>query len=138
MPQTPLTVQTLVDAPLERVWQAYTTPADICAWNAASPDWHTPRASVDLRVGGTFSSRMEARDGSMGFDFEGVYTEVVPMQRLAYDFGDRHAVVSFTPGPQGVTVAVSFDPEDTFPLEQQRGGWQSILDNFARHVRAKA
>jgi uncharacterized protein YndB with AHSA1/START domain len=129
-----ITVSTTIAAPLDRVWQAYTTPEDIRAWNAASPDWHTTAASVDLRVGGHFSSRMEARDGSMGFDFAGVYTEVVPQQRLAYDFGDRHATVSFTPGPEGVTVSVSFDPETNFSEEQQRAGWQAILDNFKRHV----
>ena len=86
-----ITVSTDVAAPLEAVWRAYTTPADIMVWNSASPDWHTPSASVDLREGGRFCSRMEARDGSMGFDFEGVYTRIVPLQRLEYRFGDRQA-----------------------------------------------
>lgn len=133
-----ITVSTTVAAPLERVWQAYTTPADICVWNTASPDWHTPRASVDLRPGGAFSSRMEAKDGSMGFDFSGEYTAVEPMHRIAYTFGERSGEVTFTPGPQGVRVQVRFDPETVYPEEAQRQGWQAILDSFARHVSAGA
>jgi uncharacterized protein YndB with AHSA1/START domain len=133
-----ITVATTVAAPLEQVWQAYTTPADICVWNTASPDWHTPSASVDLRPGGTFSSRMEAKDGSMGFDFAGEYTAVEPMQRIAYTFGERTGEVTFTPGPQGVRVQVRFDPETVYPEEAQRQGWQAILDSFARHVTARA
>ena len=129
-----ITVQTFVRAPIERVWLAYTTPDDIVQWNAASPDWHTTRAAVDLRVGGAFSSRMEAKDGSMGFDFAGTYTRVEAHRLIEYSFGDRVASVSFMPGDGGVTVAVVFEAETTFPLEQQRGGWQAILDNFARHT----
>lgn len=131
-----ITVETLVPAPVERVWQAYTTPEDIVQWNAASEDWHTTRASVDLRVGGEFSSRMEAKDGSFGFDFAGIYTQVMPQQLLAYRFGDRTAEVTFTATPAGTRVRVSFDPEDTHPVTQQRDGWQAILDNFARYVGA--
>lgn len=133
-----ITVSTDVAAPLEVVWRAYTTPADIMVWNSASPDWHTPSASVDLREGGRFCSRMEARDGSMGFDFEGVYTRIVPLQRLEYRFGDRQAQVEFWPGPQAVTVRVSFNPETVFPEDQQRAGWQAILDHFKRHVEGQA
>ncbi len=133
-----ITVSTEVAAPLEAVWRAYTTPADIMVWNSASPDWHTPSASVDLREGGRFCSRMEARDGSMGFDFEGVYTRIVPLQRLEYRFGDRQAQVEFWPGPRAVTVRVSFDPETVFPEDQQRAGWQAILDHFKRHVEGQA
>lgn len=133
-----VTVETHVAAPLVEVWRAYTTPADIVQWNAASDDWHTTSAKVDLRVGGAFSSRMEARDGSFGFDFEGVYTRVVPHERLDYDFGERKAEVTFVPGPDGVAVRVAFDAETTHSIEQQRDGWQAILDRFARHVEAKA
>jgi uncharacterized protein YndB with AHSA1/START domain len=129
-----ITVQTFVRAPIERVWLAYTTPDDIVQWNAASPDWHTTRAAVDLRVGGAFSSRMEAKDGSMGFDFAGTYTRVEAHRLIEYSFGDRVASVSFMPGDGGVTVAVVFEAETTFPPEQQRGGWQAILDNFARYT----
>jgi uncharacterized protein YndB with AHSA1/START domain len=133
-----ITVQTHVRAPIERVWLAYTTPDDIVQWNAASPDWHTTRAAVDLRVGGAFFSRMEAKDGSMGFDFAGTYTRVEAHRLIEYTFGDRVASVSFMPGDGGVTVAVVFEAETTFPPEQQRGGWQAILDNFARYAEKAA
>ena len=132
-----ISVSTVVAAEIAEVWRAYTTPADIMAWNAASADWHTTASTVDLRVGGAFCSRMEARDGSFGFDFAGVYTEVQPPHRLAYTFGDRVCVVEFTEGPAGVTVTVTFDAEQTHSEEQQREGWQAILDNFARHVHAR-
>jgi len=132
-----ITVETSVVAPIGTVWKAYTTPADIKAWNAASNDWHTTAASVDLREGGEFSSRMEAKDGSMGFDFAGTYTKIVPDKLIEYTFGGRTAQVEFTPGPRGVTVRVTFDSESTHSVEQQRTGWQAILDNFARHVEAK-
>ena len=129
-----ITVQTLVLAPIETVWAAYTTPADIMLWNAASDDWHTTAAIVDLREGGTFSSRMEARDGSFGFDFAGTYTRIVPQELIEYDFGDRQAQVRFAKGREEVAVGVTFDAEDTHPAEMQCSGWQAILDNFARHV----
>lgn len=132
-----ITVATIVHAPSAQVWLAYTTPADIVQWNAASDDWHTTTSSVDLRVGGVFSSRMEAKDGSFGFDFAGTYTQVIPLQLLEYSFGDRVATVEFTEVPDGVTVRVSFDAEDSHSIEQQQSGWQAILDNFARHVEAK-
>jgi len=119
-----------------RVCHAYTTPADIKQWNAASEDWHTTAAAVDLRVGGDFSSRMEAKDGSMGFDFAGTYTRIEEHRLIEYAFGDRTAQVEFADTPRGVTVRVSFDAESEFPIEQQRSGWQSILDNFKRHVEA--
>ena len=94
-----LKVETTVAAPIEQVWRAYTTPADIMNWNAASDDWHTTKATVDLREGGAFSSRMEAKDGSMGFDFAGTYTKIVEHKRIEYAFGDRKAEIEFTPGP---------------------------------------
>lgn len=137
MPAQRIAVETTVHAPIEQVWQAYTTPEDIVQWNAASDDWHTPRATVDLREGGQFSSRMEAKDGSMGFDFAGTYTRIVEQRLIEYAFGDRTAHVEFAPRPDGVAVRVTFDSEDTFPIEQQRSGWQAILDRFARHVEAK-
>lgn len=129
-----ITVETTIHAPMERVWQAYTTPGDIVQWNAASDDWHTTKASVDLRVGGAFSSRMEAKDGSFGFDFAGTYTNVVPHSLLEYSFGDRTARVDFADTPEGVHVKVSFEAETTHSIEQQQGGWQAILNNFKRHV----
>ncbi|MFZ1815754.1 MAG: SRPBCC family protein [Rhizobiaceae bacterium] len=129
-----ITVETVVRAPLEKVWSAYTTPEDIVKWNAASDDWHTTAAAVDLREGGAFSSRMEAKDGSFGFDFAGNYTNIIPHKLIEYDFGDRHAAVDFHASAEGVTVRVTFDPESEHPIEMQRGGWQAILDNFRRHV----
>lgn len=132
-----ITVETNVHAPIERVWQAYTTPGDIMQWNAASDDWHTTASSVDLRAGGAFSSRMEAKDGSMGFDFAGTYTNVVPNRLIEYSFGEREAKVEFTERPEGVSLRVSFDAESTHSIEQQQAGWQAILHNFARHVEGR-
>lgn len=132
-----IVVSTLVAAPMQEVWRAYTTPADIMQWNAASPDWHTTSASVDLRPGGSFCSRMEAKDGSFGFDFAGEYTKIVPHQLIEYSFGDRVAAVEFIDGAGVVTVTVTFDSEPSHSEEQQRTGWQAILDNFARHVQGK-
>ena len=129
-----ITVSTIVAAPIAEVWRAYNSPEDIKAWNTASPDWHTTASAVDLRVGGKFSSRMEAKDGSFGFDFAGEYTKVVPPHLLEYTFGGRVGVVEFADGPSGVTVKVTFDSESSHSDEQQRTGWQAILDNFARHV----
>lgn len=133
-----ITVETTVAAPIDKVWQAYTSPADIKQWNAASDDWHTTAATVDLRPGGTFSSRMEAKDGSMGFDFAGTYTKVVKNKLIEYAFGDRMAQVEFADHSDEVKVRVTFDGEPTHSVEQQRGGWQAILNNFADHVRLKS
>ncbi len=132
-----ITVSTVVNAPIHDVWTAYTTPEDIELWNAASPDWHTTTARVDLRPGGEFCSRMEAKDGSLGFDFEGHYTKVVQHALIEYQFGGRMAVVTFVESPKGVDLTVRFDAETTHPEEQQRAGWQAILDNFTRHVHGK-
>ncbi len=132
-----ITVSTVVVAPIDQVWLAYTQPQDIMVWNTASPDWHTTAATVDLRPGGKFSSRMEAKDGSFGFDFAGEYTRVEPHQRIDYAFGDRTGTVEFVEGPGGVEVRVTFDGETEHPEEAQRTGWQAILDSFARHVAGK-
>lgn len=132
-----ITVSTLVPAPVHLVWASYTTPEDIVAWNTASPDWHTTSATVDLRPGGLFSSRMEAKDGSFGFDFAGQYTKVVPLELIEYSFGERIGVVEFRQADAGVHVVVTFDAEETHSEEQQRSGWQAILDSFARHVKGK-
>ncbi len=132
-----ITVETVVDAPLAEVWHAYSNPDDIQRWNAASDDWHTTASTVDLRPGGGFSSRMEAKDGSTGFDFAGTYTTVVEGKLIEYTFGDREARVEFGEVPGGVRVRVTFDAEDQNPIELQRGGWQAILDSFARHVEGR-
>lgn len=132
-----INVETTVSAPIQDVWHAYTNPADIIQWNTASDDWHTTKASVDLRVGGEFSSRMEAKDGSFGFDFAGVYTRIEPHRFLEYSFGERKASVSFAETPSGISIKVTFDAEETHSIEQQEGGWQAILINFKRHVESK-
>jgi uncharacterized protein YndB with AHSA1/START domain len=131
-------VETTVNAAIADVWRVYTTPADIMKWNAASDDWHTTNAAVDLRDGGAFSSRMEAKDGSFGFDFAGTYTKIKTNEFIGYDFGDRKAEVTFIPGKNGVTVSVTFDVEKENPIEMQRGGWQAILGNFKKYLEAKA
>lgn len=133
-----ITVETLIPAAIETVWAAYTTPEDIVKWNAASDDWHTTASTVDLRVGGEFNSRMEAKDGSFGFDFAGTYTNIIPNELIEYSFGDRLASISFDEEEAGVKVTVSFDAEEENPIEMQRDGWQAILDNFRKHVLAKA
>jgi uncharacterized protein YndB with AHSA1/START domain len=131
-----ITVETLIHAPVAKVWNAYTTPEDIVQWNAASDDWHTTKSTVDLREGGGFSSRMEAKDGSFGFDFAGTYTKVVTKQFIEYVFGDRTGTVEFIEGANGVTVRVTFDAETENPVDLQRDGWQSILNKFTQHVEA--
>jgi uncharacterized protein YndB with AHSA1/START domain len=134
-----ITVETVVNAPLQKVWDAWNTPADIKQWNSAHESWHTTNSSIDLRAGGKFSARMEARDGSEGFDFEGTYTRVVPQQTIEYRMGDgREVKVEFAERGNGVVVKETFDPETENPPEMQREGWQAILDNFRRHVEAKA
>jgi uncharacterized protein YndB with AHSA1/START domain len=133
-----ITVQTVVNARLNQVWDAWSNPADIEEWNTAQDDWHTTRSTVDLREGGKFSSRMEARDGSAGFDFEGTYTRIVPRRSIEYQMSDsREVTVEFRERHDRVHVEVTFDAETENPPELQRQGWQAILDNFARHVEAK-
>jgi len=129
-----ITVETTVSAPVAKVWHDYTTPEAIVKWNAASDDWHTTAATVDLREGGDFSSRMEAKDGSMGFDFAGTYTKIVENELIEYAFGDRKATVEFVPASEGVTVRVTFVPETVYSIDQQRFGWQAILDNFKKYA----
>lgn len=130
-----ITVATLIPTSREDAWRAWTTPEAITQWNAASEDWCCPRAELDLRPGGAFNYRMEARDGSMGFDFRGSFTRVVPHELLAYEIEDgREVVVEFLAGDEGVTVRETFEAEGEHPPELQRDGWQAILDRFARHV----
>jgi len=133
-----ITVETVVHAPVEDVWLAWITPEAIEQWCAASDDWHTTRAVVDLRAGGRFSSRMEAKDGSMGFDFGGTYARIVPRALIEYSLDDGRVVrVEFEREGDGVGVRETFDAETENPPEQQRQGWQAILDRFARYVEAR-
>jgi uncharacterized protein YndB with AHSA1/START domain len=131
-------VKTLVKADLQTVWNSWNNPADIRQWNAASDDWHTTESVVDLRVGGRFSSRMEAKDGSAGFDFAATYIMVEEPRLLAFRMDDdREVTVRFQDTPEGVLVKEEFDAESENDPELQRTGWQAILDNFARHVESK-
>lgn len=133
-----ITVQTTIRAPLSLVWEMWTESRHIEVWNHASPDWHTPHAENDVRVGGTFLSRMEAKDGSEGFDFTGTYTEVEPLHTIAYRMDDgRRVITRFEEGKEGVTVTETFDLETQNTVELQRSGWQSILDTFAKYVESQ-
>jgi uncharacterized protein YndB with AHSA1/START domain len=133
-----ITVETLVKADLNAVWRAWNDPEAIKQWNAASDDWHTTASAVDLREGGTFSARMEAKDGSAGFDFEGRYTRVVPHKAIEYTMSDGRSVqVQFSEAAGGVAVRETFDAESENTPELQRQGWQSILDSFGRYVEAQ-
>lgn len=133
--QSVITVEAIVHAPVEKVWEYWTTPDHIAKWNNASDDWHTPYAENDLRVGGKFVSRMEAKDGSFGFDFGGIYDEVRAKEFISYTLGDgRKVEITFIPQDNDTKVIEVFDPETTNPIEMQREGWQAILNNFKKHA----
>lgn len=129
-----ISVSVEVNAPVAKAWEAYTSPEAINQWNFASDDWQCRDARVDLRVGGGFSSHMEAKDGSFGFDFEGTYTNIVEHKLLEYSFGDRSAQVLFEQVGENSKVTVEFDTEDENAVEMQREGWQAILNNYAKYV----
>jgi uncharacterized protein YndB with AHSA1/START domain len=130
-----ITVEATVNAPVEKVWNFWTSPEHIIKWNSPSEDWHTPKAENDLRVGGSFKSRMEAKDGSFGFDFGGVYDEVKTNELITYTLGDgRKVEIQFTANGDNTTVTESFDTESENPVEMQRAGWQAILDNFKKYT----
>jgi len=136
---TVITVEATVLAPVEKVWSFWTLPEHITKWCAASDDWHTPFAENDLRTGGKFLSRMEAKDGSFGFDFGGIYDDVKTNELIAYTLGDNRKVsIVFKSENNSTRVTESFDPETENPVEMQRGGWQSILDNFKKYAEANA
>lgn len=133
-----ITVETVVKIDLDAAWRAWNNPEDIKQWNSASDDWHTTKSAVDLREGGRFSLRMEAKDGSEGFDFEGTYTRVVAQKLIEYRLGDgRNVKVQFSATADGVLVRETFEAESENTPEVQRQGWQAILNKFARHVEAK-
>ncbi len=135
--KTPITVATTINAPVEKVWNLWTSPDAIVKWNNASDDWHTPKAENDLRVGGKFVYRMEAKDGSMGFDFGATYDEIKTNEQIAYTLGDgRKVTVTFTNNGDETTVTEIFDAEGTHSIEMQQTGWQAILNNFKNYVEA--
>ena len=136
MEQTKIQVEAIVNAGKSKVWDYYTNPKHIVNWNFADPSWHCPSATNDMRVGGIYKARMEARDGSFGFDFEVVYTEILDGDSFAYEFGGRHASVVFKEQNGQTTVTVTFDPETQNPADMQRQGWQAILNNFKSYTEA--
>ena len=128
-------IETTVESDADKVWEYWTNPEHITKWNHASDDWHSPRGINDLREGGRFNIRMEAKDGSSGFDFEGEYTEVVPNQKISYIMDDgRKVEIVFEDLGNKTRVTESFDPESENSLEMQRSGWQAILDNFKKYT----
>ena len=135
MKHEPFVIERTCNAPVEKVWQYWTQPEHITKWNSASDDWHTPRAENDVREGGKFQIRMEAKDGSMGFDFFGVYDKVKRNEYIEYTMGDgRKVQVSFTGEGNKTKLVESFEAENTNSVELQKGGWQSILDSFKKHT----
>lgn len=134
---TRITVECVVNAPAEKVWKYWNQPEHITQWCSASDDWHAPKAANDLKVGGNFSTRMEAKDGSFGFDFGGVYDEVKTNELIKYTMGDgRKVEVHFTPNGNETKIVETFDAENTHSLEMQQGGWQAILNNFKKYTEA--
>jgi len=132
---TKVTVEATVNAPVEKVWKTWSEPQHIKQWCAASDDWHAPKAENDLKTGGTFSTRMEAKDGSFGFDFGGVYDNVKKNELIEYTMGDGRKVrVAFTPSGDTTKIVETFDAETTNPVDMQRTGWQAILDNFKKYT----
>ncbi len=129
-----ITVSAFVTAPAEKVWDYYTNPKHIVHWNFADPSWHCPAAENDMRPGGTYKARMEARDGSFGFDFEAIYTEINAGENFTYSFGERTATVQFNNADNQTEVVITFDPENENPAELQKSGWQSILNNFKNYT----
>jgi uncharacterized protein YndB with AHSA1/START domain len=132
-----VTVETVIQAPVAKVWSYWTEPDHITKWNQPSEDWHAPRAENDLRAGGAFVTRMEAKDGSMGFDFGGIYDEVKLRETIAYTLGDgRKVEITFIDQGETTKVVEIFDPESTNPVEFQKAGWQAIMDSFKRYTEA--
>ena len=129
-----ITIEEQIAAKPSYVWECYTAPEHITNWNFADISWHCPSAQNDLRIGGTYLARMEAKDGSFGFDFEAVYTALEIGHSFTYEFGGREAQVAFTPIESGTHIQIEFDAEDQNPVDLQRSGWQSILRNFKQYV----
>jgi uncharacterized protein YndB with AHSA1/START domain len=136
-PTSKITVHTIVSANLKSTWDSYTLPEHIVHWNFASDDWQCPKATNDFRIGGKYVARMEAKDGSFGFDFEATYTEIQEGKQFSYEFGGRFATIQFESIEAGTQVTVTFDAETENSLELQQNGWQSILDNFKKYTESK-
>lgn len=136
--KTVVTIEATINAPVQKVWEYWTKPEHITKWNQASDDWHSPRAENDLREGGRFLTRMEAKDGSFGFDFGGVYNVVKKNERIAYTMDDGRKVdMSFTSEGDKTKIVSKFEAEDINPVEMQKGGWQAILNSFKTYTENK-
>jgi len=131
---TKITVSADIQSDVKKVWDYYTNPIHIVNWNFADPSWHCPSATNDMKVGGTYNARMEAKDGSFGFNFEAIYSEIIPEKSFTYGFGGRTAIVNFTSNGETTNVEVIFDPEEINPIEMQQAGWQMILNNFKSYT----
>lgn len=135
MSKTVITIEAIVNSQIDKIWKFWTSPEHIVKWNHASDDWHTTAATNDLKVGGKFSSRMEAKDGSFGFDFWGTYDEIILNKKIAYTLGDERKVnVTFTKKDNGVEIISKFEAENENPVEMQKEGWQMILNNFKKYA----
>lgn len=131
-----ITVSATINASTDKVWNYYTRPEHIVHWNFADVSWHCPSAENDVRIGGTYKARMEAKDGNFGFDFEAVYTQITPGSEFTYEFGGRTAHVQLESQGDQTKITVAFDPENEHPLEMQQFGWQAILNHFKAYVEA--
>lgn len=131
---TKITVAATINADAKKVWDYYTNPTHIVNWNFADPSWHCPKASNDMKVGGTYFARMEAKDGSFGFDFEAIYDSINMGQSFTYSFADRSVTVELKDEGNQTEIIVTFDPENQNPVEMQKGGWQAILNNFKNYT----
>ncbi|MDA9555074.1 SRPBCC family protein [Pelobium sp.] len=135
MKASKITIQANIKADTQKVWGYYTSPEHIVRWNFAHPSWHCPSATNDMQVGGKYSARMEAKDGSFGFDFEAIYNEIIDKKEFTYTMPDGRQVTAIFRGLNNHTdVTITFDPEQENPLEMQKEGWQSILNNFKAYV----
>ena len=129
-----ITVTATINANAKKVWDYYTNPEHIVKWNFAAPSWHCPKATNDMQVGGKYFARMEAKDGSFGFDFEAIYEEIKTGESFSYSFGDRKATVEFKNLENQTEIMIVFDPENENPIEMQKGGWQAILNSFKNYT----
>lgn len=134
MSKEKIIVQASIQATKNKVWDYYTNPIHITQWNFADPSWHCPRAENDMQVGGKYLARMEAKDGSFGFDFEAIYSAIHDKESFTYGFTDREVNVQFKEQGEFTEVIITFDPENENPIELQQQGWQAILNNFKQYV----
>jgi uncharacterized protein YndB with AHSA1/START domain len=129
-----ITVNAIIDADIKKVWDYYTNPVHIVNWNFADPSWHCPSATNDMKPGGIYKARMEAKDGSFGFDFEAIYTEIIEGKSFTYEFGGRVSSFTFNQKNEQTQVIIIFDPETENPIDMQQQGWQAILYNFKSYT----